>query len=137
MSRTISGDSEIRLYRVLAEWQEGAGQGFGNEGSGDDAVAGDVTWSQRAFMSLDWSTAGGDFFPVPSATATVGDIGSYTWESSQMLADVQRWLDDPTRNFGWLLIGDETTSRTAKRFDTKENKGEANRPVLAREYKTG
>ena len=137
MSRTIAGDSDIRLHRVLAEWQEGAGQGFGNEGSGDAAVAGDVTWSQRAFMSLDWSTPGGDFFPVASATATVGGIGTYTWESSQMMADVQRWLDDPTKNFGWLLLGDETKSRTAKRFDSKENEKEANRPVLVVEYKTG
>lgn len=137
MSRTIAGDSDIRLHRVLAEWQEGAGQGFGNEGSGDAAVEGDVTWAQRVFDSTDWSTPGGDFFPIASATATVGGIRSYTWESSQLVTDVQKWLDDPTTNFGWVLLGDETKSRTAKRSDSKDNKEEANRPVLVVEYKPG
>jgi len=48
------------------------------------------------------------------------------------------WLpDDPTGNFGWLLLGDESKSRTAKHFDTKDNEVEANRPALVDEYKTG
>ena len=111
MSRTIAGDIDIRLHRLLADWQEGAGQGFGNEGSGADAAPGDVTWNYRVFMSLDWSTPGGDFFPVASATATVGGTGSYTWESSGLVTDVQRWLDDPAGNFGWVLLGDETAER--------------------------
>ena len=40
-----------------------------------------------------------------------------------MLADVQKWLDDPSSNFGWLLLGDETKSRTTKRFDSSEKPG--------------
>lgn len=135
MSRTIAGEKPIVLHRILAGWQEGQGQGFGNEGAGEAAVAGDVTWTQREFMSVDWSTPGGDFFPVGSATVAVAGPGSYTWESTaQLVADVQRWLDDPAANHGWLLKGDESASRTAKRFDSKDNKEEANRPVLMVEY---
>jgi hypothetical protein len=47
-----------------------------------------------------------------------------------MVADVQSWLDDPASNFGWLLLGDETTSLTARRFDTREAPNSALRPAL-------
>ena len=135
MSRTIAEAIDIRLHRVLADWQEGAGQGFGNEGAGEAAVAGDVTWAYTVFDSTDWSTPGGDFFPIASATTSVAAVGGYTWKSDQMIADVQRWLDDSSSNFGWLLFGDETRSRTTKRFDTKENEEMGNRPMLTVEYK--
>ena len=138
MSRTVAGNADIGLLRVLADWQEGQAIASGNGGSGADADQGDVTWTQRVFKSLDWNTPGGDFFPAASATTSVGGIGSYTWVStSQLVADVQRWLDDPASNFGWLLQGDESKSRTAKRFDTKENAVETNRKVLLVEYKAG
>ena len=51
-----------------------------------------------------------------------------------MVAYVQSWLGDPANNFGWLLQGNETEDRTAKRFDTKENPTEGNRPVLSIEF---
>ena len=66
---------------------------------------------------------------------TVEGIGSYTWEStSQLVADVQSWLDNPTANFGWLLLGDESKPQTTKRFDSKDNELEKNWPVLMVEY---
>ena len=43
--------------------------------------------------------------------------------------------ENPTGNFGWLLLSGESKSRTAKRFDTKDNEVEANRPALVDEYK--
>ena len=51
-----------------------------------------------------------------------------------MVADVQAWLDQPSGNFGWLLLGGESTSATSKRFDSKENDTPANRPVLEVEF---
>ena len=48
--------------------------------------------------------------------------------------DVQGWLDNPSSNFGWLLQGNESTSPTTKRFDTKENGTVANRPMLTVNY---
>ena len=135
MSRTIAGDADVGLHLVLADWQEGVADAGGNEGSGADADQGDVTWTQRVFKSLDWNTPGGDFSSDASATVTVGGIGSYTWESNiKLVADIQNWLDNPTANFGWLLLGDETKSQTAKRFDSRENESEENRPVLIVEY---
>jgi len=50
---------------------------------------------------------------------------------------LERLPGNPTGNFGWLLLSGESKSRTAKRFDTKDNEVEANRPALVDEYKTG
>lgn len=135
MTRSIAGDTEVGLHRVLADWQEGVAEGFGNEGQGADADQGDVTWTQKVFKSLDWNTLGGDFSLNASAETTVSGLGSYTWDSTtQLVADVQNWLDDPAANFGWLLLGDETKSQTAKRFGSRENDQEENRPVLVVNY---
>ncbi len=135
MSRTTSGDAGVALHLVLADWQEGAADAGGNEGSGADADQGDVTWTQRVFKSLDWNAPGGDFSNQASATATIGGIGSYTWDStSQLVSDVQGWLDNPTTNFGWLVLGDESKSQTTKRFASRDNPEAANRPVLVVEY---
>ena len=48
-----------------------------------------------------------------------------------MVADVQSWLDNPANNFGWLVKGDESTSTTAKRFDSRQSTVP---PVLTIEY---
>jgi len=74
---------------------------------------------------------GGDFSSTVSASQSVGAIGEYAWSSAQMVADVQSWLDNPANNFGWLVLGDESESATAKRFDTRES---TSPPVLSIEY---
>ena len=56
------------------------------------------------------------------------------------MADVQRWLDDPSSNFGWLLLGNESTNRTAKRFDGRQNVSgfpDPQPPVLTVKYLGG
>ncbi len=47
-----------------------------------------------------------------------------------MAADVQSWLDDPAANHGWVLIGNEMVTVTAKRFGSRENADPAAQPVL-------
>ncbi len=76
MSRTIGDEVDVSLHRVAADWQEGKQQAFGNEGSG--AEAGDVTWTQRVFDSLDLENEGGDFSSEASASTLVGPVGSFT-----------------------------------------------------------
>jgi hypothetical protein len=36
----------------------------------------------------------------------------------------------PNFNYGWIVIGDEANSQTARRFDSRENPTAANRPRL-------
>jgi hypothetical protein len=59
----------------------------------------------------------------------------YTWGSSpRLIQDVQAWVDDPSMNFGWLIMGDESTNRTATRYDSREHPDSENHPVLTIEF---
>ena len=74
---------------------------------------------------------GGDFISLASAAATVDETGLYRWQSSTLTKlDLQGWLDDPSTNFGWIVRGDESTSSTAKRFNSREHPNAATRPTL-------
>lgn len=138
MSKTPSSTTRItELHAVLADWGEGSSDATGQEGKGGVAKTGDATWLHTFFPSALWTTPGGDFSPTASASLGVAGSGFYMWGSTtQMVADVQSWLDQPATNFGWLVLGREDASRTAKRFDTRENATAANRPQLMIEYCT-
>src|SRR6185369_6978059 len=59
-----------------------------------------------------------------SASGSCGSSGAtgqwYTWSSGGMLTDVQGWYSSPSSNNGWVLIGDESTGGTARRFVSRE-----------------
>jgi hypothetical protein len=132
MSRTASDTPRnVELRKLLADWGEGTSVAPGEEGDGAPATTNDATWRHRFFDTIFWTTQGGDFSGTVSASQSVGAVGVYTWSSLQMVADVQSWLDNPTTNFGWLVLGDESEIGTAKRFDTRES---ASPPVLTIQY---
>jgi hypothetical protein len=132
MSRTATETVRIvELHKLLADWGEGTSDAPGEEGDGAPATSNDATWRHRFFDTILWTNEGGDFSATVTASQSVGAIGQYTWTSVQMIADVQSWLDDPGSNFGWLVLGDESTIATAKRFDTRES---ASPPVLTIQY---
>jgi hypothetical protein len=133
MSMTPAGALTVELHKLLADWGEGTSHAP-MEGDGAPATPNDATWRHRFSDSIVWTTQGGDFLATVSASQSVGGVGQYTWSSAQMVADVQSWLDNPGSNFGWLVLGDESTSMTAKRFDTRES---ASPPVLTIQYIPG
>jgi cysteine-rich repeat protein len=132
MSRTIADAEEVELYVVLADWGEAGSDAPGKEGAGTLARTGDATWLYNFMASSFWSAPGGDYAAAASASQTVGpQTGDYTWSSPQMAADVQGWLDDPSTDFGWMVVGDESpVTLSAQRFDSRENANPANRPQL-------
>lgn len=134
MSRTISTGRTATLHRVLADWGEGSSNAGGQEGNGTSSATDDATWIHTFFDQQTWASAGGDFDASASATQTVSGNGAYTWQSDGLIADVQRWIAEPDSNFGWLLLGDESAQRTAKRFDSREHPTAANRPQLTIEF---
>ena len=136
LSRTLSDSPQpVALHKLLADWGEGASDASDNEGSGIAATPGDATWIHRFFEAETWVKPGGDFAVSASASTPVAGVASYTWGSTpEMLTDVQGWLDDPASNFGWLLVGNEGESGTAKRFDSKENPVAERSPVLTIEF---
>src|SRR5439155_18253392 len=77
-------------------------------------------------------------FTAASAATTVGSAVNtpYVWGASPaMVADVQAWLDNPSSNFGWLLLGDESTAGTARVFNTREAQSQGAWPSLVVTFK--
>ncbi|MCH7607627.1 MAG: DNRLRE domain-containing protein [Chloroflexi bacterium] len=141
LSRTIAEDEPSEVHRATASWGEGDSMAGSGEGAGASSADGDATWVHRRFDTERWATPGGDFSQEVSASAVVGrpqlgEVAIITWGSTpRMVADVQGWLDDPSSNHGWLVLGNEEKERqTAKRFESRENPDESNRPALLIEY---
>jgi hypothetical protein len=136
MSRTIASARTATLHWVLADWGEGSSNAGGQEGAGVAASTGEATWLHTFHDTGQWSAAGGDFASSASSNQSVSNAGPYSWSSSAMIADVQSWLDDPAADFGWLIRGDESATRTAKRFDSREHPTVGNQPTLTIEFDT-
>jgi hypothetical protein len=124
----------LALHRVLADWGEGPSSSSG--GGGASSLPGDVTWVHTFLDSEYWVHGGGQFVAHPSAVLEVGGPGSYTWDDPQgLLPDVRLWSSAPHRNFGWILIGDETLPQTVKSFASREDLDSQLRPVLQITYR--
>jgi len=134
MSPSNPGMREARLHRVLADWGEGASSAGG--GGGRPSEPGDATWIHAFYDFEFWAHSGGQFVGRASARLDVAGSAFYTWESTNhFVQDVRLWKSAPQRNFGWILIGDETTPQTAKSFASRENPDPALRPVLEVTYR--
>lgn len=122
MYKGTTGAQTTTLHRILSDWGEGASSVplGGRPGQGTLPQTGDATWIHRFYPDTFWAQPGGDFSPSPSAEAPVLGISFSTWNSTpQLVSDVQSWLDSPSMNFGWMVIGNETASRTAKSFTSR------------------
>ena len=139
--------STVNLHRLVSSWGEGTTQqqtppndSFGGMGQGAPASDGDVTWIARYWgpSPILWDSPGGDFLGDASASAVIGaqiDV-PYAWASTpELVADVQQWLDDPTSNFGWVLVNeDEQSASTFRVFYSRQTATSGLRPVLTVSY---
>lgn len=112
------------LHRVLVGWEEG--RGTGGLPGGEAALAGESTWGSKAYGTLNWSEPGMglgvDYQAIPDATEEVSGQGMYEFEvGAQGVATIQGWIEDPSRNHGWLLrTEDESVARSARRWGSRE-----------------
>ena len=142
LSKENAPQATFTLHRLISDWGEGASQASGTEGQGTNSENGDATWAHRFWPNRTWLDAGGDFVETSSAELNISIVGDYTFGStSGMAGDVQFWLDQPPQNYGWILIGDETDlgnklTKSARRFDSRENDNVDNRPLLEIQYTT-
>ena len=132
-------NEDVVVHLAQNDWGEGtsdASQGGtgGGEGDGIQATTGDATWKYTFWNTQDWTNLGGDFAAAASATTTVSGLGIYHWTGAGLAADLQQWLDDSATNFGWLLTGLETTDKSVKQFDSRENASPGTRPALSIDY---
>ena len=118
------------LRRMFRSWGEGAQVPAdpNSRGFGAPAGAGEAAWDFRFAPDMPWTAPGGlagtDFSDDISATALVSSVGQpVLFEStSQLVADLQQWLDQPQSDFGWMLKTEsEGTSRTARSFASRES----------------
>jgi hypothetical protein len=131
MSKTVlASPVTIAVHVVNGDWGQAGSDALAQEGKGAPAEAGDATWGQSMFPGANWGTLGGDFAGTASASQSVADTTEYTWTSAAMATDVQGWLDAPVSNFGWIMVGNEQSIPTSRRFDTAENDTTSIRPTL-------
>jgi len=130
MSRTSGDDAVVSLHRVTTKWHEGSSDANGEGGGGAPSTPGDPTWVHAAFREQLWNHPGGDYTVSASAVTSIGGVRDYEWSSEDLAADVRSWITDPSSNNGWIAIGGESQSQTAKRFDSRENNQQAFRPTL-------
>jgi hypothetical protein len=133
-SKTLNAPQSIDLHRMNpgAEWGEGNSSAT-QVGQGALSAPGDATWLHRKYPDTLWTSMGadGDYNPTSSQSATVFGLGLTIWNSNAaMVADVQHWLDNPTENNGWLLIGNEIDTGTAINFYTKDYFSPSDKPQL-------
>jgi len=120
------------LHRVLADWGEGTSASSG--GGGAAATPGDATWIHAYYPDAFWMHNGAQFEGTPDASLTLTGPGVYRIESDALLRAVRLWALHPERNFGWILIGDETGRQTVRAFASRENPDPALRPRLEITY---
>jgi uncharacterized protein (TIGR03118 family) len=128
-------NSTFDLFRLLANWNEGNKAG----NAGAPATTGEATWNARILGTANWTAPGAksDAVATASASAAVGsaDNATYSWTGSGLVADVQLWVNDPSKNFGWLLTSrSEGSARSVRGFASRE--GGANVGTLAVVYTT-
>lgn len=135
-SASSGGAQVMSFHRVLSDWGESTSVAKIPGGQGASAEAGDATWLHAFSPSVFWTTVGGDFVANASAGTTVNlSSAFYMWGStSELAADVQAWVDSPVMNHGWVMVGNEAVSGSAKRFESRENPNAAQRPMLVVTY---
>lgn len=129
------------LHVVSVDWGEGSEDAGGPEGTGTTGTMDTATWNSNFLGTSLWTNLGGDFNPTPSASAQAGGTNQPAqWSTAQMVSDVETWLADPSSNFGWEIIGNETRSTTAVRYYSADNNEGApidRKPRLTINYTTG
>jgi len=110
------------LHKVAQDWSESA-----------------VTWTDRLSPPAPWSTPGGappqDYSSSVTQSNLITGLGTFTFVSSpDMIADVQDWVGNPAKSFGWILICElEQLEKSVRKFASSGyalNTIPTNRPAL-------
>ncbi len=129
----------IELRALSRDWGEGTVLGPLDGARGGMAMPGDATWSHSFLDRTTWDTPGGDFAETVSTSLAVEPAsGLKTFPSTpDLVADVQGWVNEPATNFGWILIGDESTGGSIKLWASKESPFASFQPTLEIEFEPG
>lgn len=124
------------IFPLLMDWGEGIATAGTSSGSGSGfgaaAANGDATWESNHHTQSKWSNPGGDFNETPVTESQIVNQ-SLTVQSEAMTQTVQQWVEDSASNFGWIIIGNESSTRTARRLTSSEG-SQTRRPLLQVTY---
>lgn len=114
------GNDSYKIYQLQEEWTEGPSLAL--SGQGVPATTNDVTWNDRTYNSVAWSTPGGTFDSTASDTLVfTTTMGNYSWTSAELINDVQFWANNPSQNYGWIIISDTASGPcSARKFGSKD-----------------
>ena len=133
LSMTQGNPQMVSLSKVSQDWGEGSSNAGDPGGQGAPAAVGDATWLHNFYNLGFWTTPGGDFSPVSSASTTVDTVNTtFTWTGPGLIADVQGWVANSLGNFGWVVRGNEVDMGSGQRFNSGENS--SNQPQLSVTY---
>ncbi|TDU64303.1 glucose/arabinose dehydrogenase [Prosthecobacter fusiformis] len=133
LNQQVGQGFPMTLHRLTTDWGEGTSKTLGPGGSGVAATPGDATWKHRFYTTTDWTTPGGDYIASASSSHNIGSEFSDpypVWSGTGVLNDVLGWIEQPTTNHGWILVGDESQEFTAQRFASREAPVANDRPRL-------
>jgi hypothetical protein len=128
------GSTEVEVFILTTEWGEGTSKAEDGDGKGAPATKDDATWSFAKFSSFPWVKKGGDFAIESSASNSVSEGTDAVFRSDQLTLDVNFWLKNPSLNFGWILIGDESKTATSVKFVSKDHDDNEKWPTLKLYY---
>ncbi len=128
------GTTTVTVSLVTSEWGEGASEAVNGDGKGAPAEANDATWIFTKFDKDRWVKSGGDFAVQSSAVSEVSLGKNALFSSERITIDVNFWLNNPSKNYGWIFIGDESKNATSVKFGSKENSNIDLFPVLKLYY---
>jgi hypothetical protein len=110
-------DSSFDVNRVLVQWGET-----------------NATWNNR-LDAVPWKQPGAqpgtDYIQAASDTAILRNPGVST-DFTNLISDVQMWVDNPATNFGWILIVTGDAPATGKQIGAR--KDSVNTPLLIVEF---
>lgn len=130
---TGGGSVTQALHRVTDSWVEGNVSLV--SGAGGALEVGSASWNSREEPSVPWTTAGGDYSGIVSASTPSGTTnGPLSWTGAGLASDVQAWVTGTQPNWGWIVIGDETVTPSARRYESSASATPAFRPTLTVQY---
>ncbi|MCH7549925.1 MAG: DNRLRE domain-containing protein, partial [Candidatus Krumholzibacteriota bacterium] len=122
--------ARISLFPATQDWGESTSQAGGDESQGGAAQTGDATWLNTFYPGATWNTPGGDMGEL-SVRIPVRDTQSYILSTPKMISDVKEWLGNPSQNFGWIMVGEDSV----KVFGSRQSGITADRPELEVVYR--
>jgi hypothetical protein len=114
------------IHRVTTVWgatNTALADPDNKQGNGVPAQDGEATWNEAIRGTTNWSNPGGDYNSLASASNGVSPVANseVVWSDLGLINDIQLWLDTPSVNLGWIVIGNESFTKNARGYYSMDN----------------